>query len=124
MCTWDLRYNLFITTTFERRASAKLSSWLKKVRDTDERLDWMLPHIFDELHLKKNGGALTLGPEVFKKTHVRKKENESNPDVWVEKRDERTFIATMSAQIAQLTSALAKLEQRRVAEQQSLSETV
>ncbi|WMV55687.1 hypothetical protein MTR67_049072, partial [Solanum verrucosum] len=34
----------------------------------------------------------TIAPEmVFKKTHVRKKENESNPDVWVEEKAERTF---------------------------------
>ncbi|WMV46392.1 hypothetical protein MTR67_039777 [Solanum verrucosum] len=33
----------------------------------------------------------TIEPEVFKKTHVRKKENESDPDVWVEERAERTF---------------------------------
>ncbi|WMV20229.1 hypothetical protein MTR67_013614 [Solanum verrucosum] len=39
MCTWELRYNLVITTTFERRASARLSSWLKKVRNSDERPD-------------------------------------------------------------------------------------
>ncbi|WMV37655.1 hypothetical protein MTR67_031040 [Solanum verrucosum] len=32
-----------------------------------------------------------MGPEVFKKTHVRKKENESDPDVWVEERAEQTF---------------------------------
>ncbi|WMV58268.1 hypothetical protein MTR67_051653 [Solanum verrucosum] len=118
-----------IMTTFERRASARLSSWLKKVRDSPERSDWMLPHVFDELGLYWNtgkfkaiseqakkargslkGGSLhtegakTVGtitremekelgripiePEVFKKTHVRKKENESDPDVWVEERAE------------------------------------
>ncbi|KAH0679486.1 hypothetical protein KY284_020571 [Solanum tuberosum] len=31
MCTWEPRYNLVITTTFEKRASARLSSWPKKV---------------------------------------------------------------------------------------------
>ncbi|WMV42435.1 hypothetical protein MTR67_035820 [Solanum verrucosum] len=61
---------------------------------------------------------------VFKKTHVKKKENESDPDVWVEERAEHTFIASMSAQIAQLTSALAESKRRRVAEQQSMSATV
>ncbi|KAG5606302.1 hypothetical protein H5410_027794, partial [Solanum commersonii] len=30
MCTWESRYNLVIGTTFERKASARLSSWLKK----------------------------------------------------------------------------------------------
>ncbi|WMV58436.1 hypothetical protein MTR67_051821 [Solanum verrucosum] len=74
-------------------------------------------------------------PEVFKKTHVRKKENESDPDVWVEERAERTLlglegigssrqaealdgvqIASMSAQIAKLTAVLAESKRRRVAE--------
>ncbi|KAH0696233.1 hypothetical protein KY290_013588 [Solanum tuberosum] len=49
LCTWESRYNLVIGTTFERKASAKLSSWLKKVRDSGERPGWMLPHVFDEL---------------------------------------------------------------------------
>ncbi|WMV29295.1 hypothetical protein MTR67_022680 [Solanum verrucosum] len=120
MCTWEPRCNLVITTTFERRASARLSSWLKKVRDSVERPDWILPQVFEELGLYWNtdkfkaiseqaqkaigslkggslhtGGAKTVGTitryMVFKKTHVRKKENESDPDVWVEERAERTF---------------------------------
>ncbi|WMV32666.1 hypothetical protein MTR67_026051 [Solanum verrucosum] len=49
MCTWESRYNLVIGTTFERKASARLSSWLKSVRDSGECPDWMLPHVFDEL---------------------------------------------------------------------------
>uniref|UniRef100_M1DC81 Uncharacterized protein n=1 Tax=Solanum tuberosum TaxID=4113 RepID=M1DC81_SOLTU len=49
MCTWESRYNLVIGTTFERKASTRLSSWLKKVRDSGERPGWMLPHVFDEL---------------------------------------------------------------------------
>ncbi|KAG5595489.1 hypothetical protein H5410_036721 [Solanum commersonii] len=47
--TWESRYNLVIATTFERRASARLSGWLKKVQDTNQRPSWMLPHVFDEL---------------------------------------------------------------------------
>ncbi|WMV14717.1 hypothetical protein MTR67_008102 [Solanum verrucosum] len=193
MCTWESRYNLVIGTTFERKTSARLSSWLKKVRDSGERPGWMLSHVFDELSQYWNtdkfkaisdqakkargnlkggslhtGGIKTVGtiaremekelgrtpiePEVFKKTHVRKKENEFDPDVWVEERDERTFarndvrrlqsglegigssrqaealdgvqIAAMSDQIAKLTAALAELEWRRVAEQESMSKTV
>ncbi|WMV45843.1 hypothetical protein MTR67_039228 [Solanum verrucosum] len=195
LCTRESRYNFVIETTFERRASARLSSWLKKVWDTDQCPGWMLPYDFDESSLYWNtdkckamseqakkargslkggmlhtGGAKTvgtitremekvlgrtpIGPEVFKKTHVKKKENESDPDVWVEERAERTFnefhqyvtenldssvkmtpemptqiwtekvIAAMSAQIAQLTSTLAELERRRVVEQQSMSESV
>ncbi|WMV10115.1 hypothetical protein MTR67_003500 [Solanum verrucosum] len=179
----------------ERRASARLSSWIKKVWDTDQRLDWMLPHVFYDLRVYWNtykfkamfeqakkargslkggslhtGGAKTVGTitremekelgrtpiesEVFKKTHVKKKENESDPDVWVEERAERTFnefhqyvaenldssvqmthelstqiwtekvIVAMSSQIAQLTSALTESKRRRVAEQQSMSATV
>ncbi|WMV55163.1 hypothetical protein MTR67_048548 [Solanum verrucosum] len=192
MCTWESRYNLVIGTTFERKASARLSSWIKSVRDSGERPGWMLPHVFDELGQYWNtykfkaisnqakmargslkggslhtGGAKTVGaiaremekelgctpiePEVFKKTHVRKKENESDPDVWVEERAERTFalammldasglegigssrqaealnsvqIAAMSDQIAKLTATLAESERKRVAEQESMSETV
>ncbi|WMV33914.1 hypothetical protein MTR67_027299 [Solanum verrucosum] len=236
MCTWESRYNLVIGTTFERKASVRLSSWLKSVRDSGECPDWMLPHVVDELGKYWNtnkfkaisdqakmarcslkggslhiGGAKTVGtiareiekelgrtpiePEVFKKTHVRKKENESDPDVLVEERVERTFndfykyvaknldssvqltpklsthiwkekvvggthkgrcygigsrndvrrlqsglegigssrqaealdgvqIAATSDQIAKLTAALAESEQKRVAEQESMSETV
>ncbi|XP_049346719.1 uncharacterized protein LOC125811260 [Solanum verrucosum] len=39
MCTWESRYNLVIGTTFERKASTRLSSWLKSVRDSGERLE-------------------------------------------------------------------------------------
>ncbi|WMV28728.1 hypothetical protein MTR67_022113 [Solanum verrucosum] len=212
MCTWESRYNLVIGTTFERKASARLSSWLKSVRDSGERPDWMLPHVFDELGGSLHtGGAKTVGtiaremekelgrtpiePEVFKKTHVREKKNESDPDVWVEERAEQTFndfhkyvaenldssvqlthelstqiwkekvvggthkgrcydlgsrndvrrlqldlegigssrqaealdgvqIAAMSDQITKLTAVLTESERRRVAEQESMSETV
>ncbi|XP_049397343.1 uncharacterized protein LOC125861503 [Solanum stenotomum] len=41
--------------------------------------------------MEKELGRTPIEPEVFKKTHVRKKENESDPDVWVEERAERTF---------------------------------
>ncbi|WMV20604.1 hypothetical protein MTR67_013989 [Solanum verrucosum] len=168
-------------------ASARLSSWLKKVWDSGERPDWMLPHVFDELGLYWNtnklkviseqtkkargslkggslhtGGAKTVGtiiremekelgrtpiePEVFKKTHVKKKENESDPDVWWRKwpnellrlqsglegigssRQAETLdgvqIVVMSTQITQLTATLTESEQRRVAQQRSMSETV
>ncbi|WMV33182.1 hypothetical protein MTR67_026567 [Solanum verrucosum] len=145
--------------------------------------------------MEKELGRTPIEPEVFKKTHVRKKENESDPDVWVEERVERTFndfnkyvaenldssvqltpelstqiwkekvvggthkgkcyglgsrndvrrlqsglegigsshqaealdgvqIAAMSDQITKLTAALAESERKRVAEQQSMSETV
>ncbi|WMV59300.1 hypothetical protein MTR67_052685 [Solanum verrucosum] len=36
-------------------------------------------------------GCTPLVPKVFKKTHVKKKENESDPDVWMVERAERTF---------------------------------
>ncbi|KAG5626877.1 hypothetical protein H5410_012095 [Solanum commersonii] len=65
--------------------------------------------------------------EVFKKTHVKKKENKSNPNVWVEERAERTFNDVRRLQSglkAKLTAALAKSERRRVTERQSMSETV
>ncbi|XP_049405321.1 uncharacterized protein LOC125868812 [Solanum stenotomum] len=147
------------------------------------------------MYVEKELGRTPIEPEVFKKTHVRKKENESDPDVWVEERAERTFndfnkyvvenldssvqltpelstqiwkekvvggthkgrcyglgsrndvrrlqsglegigssrqaealdgvqIAAMSDQITKLTAALAESERKRVAEQQSMSETV
>ncbi|XP_049378012.1 uncharacterized protein LOC125842728 [Solanum stenotomum] len=41
--------------------------------------------------MKKEMGLTPLVPEVFKKTHVKRKENESDLDVWVEKRTEQTF---------------------------------
>ncbi|WMV38336.1 hypothetical protein MTR67_031721 [Solanum verrucosum] len=121
--------------------------------------------------MEKKLGRTPIEPEVFKKTHVMKKENESDSDVWVEERAERTFIwkekvvggthkgrcyglgsrndvrriqsglegigssrqaealdgvqiAAMSDQIAKLTAALAESERRKVAEQESMSETV
>ncbi|KAG5632074.1 hypothetical protein H5410_003791 [Solanum commersonii] len=49
MCTWESRYNLVIRTTFARKASARLSSWLKSIWDNGERPSWMLPRVFDEL---------------------------------------------------------------------------
>ncbi|WMV41884.1 hypothetical protein MTR67_035269 [Solanum verrucosum] len=92
---------------------------------------------------EKELGCTPIEPEVFKKTHVKKKENELDLDVWVEERAKRTFsgvegigsssqaealdgvqIVAMSAHIAQLISALAESERRRVAEQQSMSATV
>ncbi|WMV32665.1 hypothetical protein MTR67_026050 [Solanum verrucosum] len=145
--------------------------------------------------MEKELGRTPIEPEVFKKTHVRKKENESDPDVWVEERVERTFndfhkyiaknldssvqltpelstqiwkekvvegthkgkcyglgsrndvrrlqsglegielsrqaealdgvqIAAMSDQIVKLTATLVESKRKRVAEQQSMSETV
>ncbi|KAG5605103.1 hypothetical protein H5410_026595 [Solanum commersonii] len=108
MCTWESRYNLVIGTTFKKKESVRLSSWLKKVRDSGERPSWMLPHywntdkfkaISDQAKMARDslkGGSKKLGctliePEVFKKTHVRKKENESDPNVWAEEKAERTF---------------------------------
>ncbi|WMV09307.1 hypothetical protein MTR67_002692, partial [Solanum verrucosum] len=41
--------------------------------------------------MEKELGCTPIAPEVFKKTHVRMKENESDPDVWVEERAEQTF---------------------------------
>ncbi|WMV48519.1 hypothetical protein MTR67_041904, partial [Solanum verrucosum] len=144
---------------------------------------------------EKELGRTPIEPEVFKKTHVRKKENKSDPNVWVEERAERTFndfhkyvaenldssvqltpelstqiwkekvvggthkgrcyglgsrndvrrlqsglegigssrqaealdgvqIAAMSDQITKLIAALPESERKRVAEQQSMSETV
>ncbi|WMV37970.1 hypothetical protein MTR67_031355 [Solanum verrucosum] len=114
--------------------------------------------------MEKEFGRTPIEPEVFKKTHVRKKGNESDPDVWVEEKAKRTFggthkgryyglgsrndvrrlqsglevigssrqaealdgvqIAAMSDQIAKLTAALAESERRRVAELESMSETI
>ncbi|WMV57790.1 hypothetical protein MTR67_051175, partial [Solanum verrucosum] len=43
---------------------------------------------------EKELGCTPIEPEVFKKTHVKKKENEPDPDVSVEERAERTFGGT------------------------------
>jgi hypothetical protein len=40
---------MVIATTFERKASARLSSWLKAARDSMTPPSWMLPHVFEEL---------------------------------------------------------------------------
>ncbi|KAK4706575.1 hypothetical protein R3W88_033864 [Solanum pinnatisectum] len=45
------------------------------------------------LKVEKELGRTPIEPEVFKKTHIKKKENESDPDVWVEERAERTFVS-------------------------------
>ncbi|XP_049399729.1 uncharacterized protein LOC125863763 [Solanum stenotomum] len=44
--------------------------------------------------MKKELGHTPIEPEVFKKTHVKKEANESDLDVWVEERAERTFYVT------------------------------
>ncbi|KAG5586224.1 hypothetical protein H5410_046658 [Solanum commersonii] len=49
-CTWEPRYNMVNATTFERRASTRLSSWLKKVWDSDRYSTLMLSHDVEELH--------------------------------------------------------------------------
>ncbi|WMV50045.1 hypothetical protein MTR67_043430 [Solanum verrucosum] len=67
MCTWESKYNLVIPTTVERRESARLSSWLKKVQDTDQHPGWMLPHVFDELCLYWNTDKLKAMSEQAKK---------------------------------------------------------
>ncbi|WMV07819.1 hypothetical protein MTR67_001204 [Solanum verrucosum] len=104
----------------------------------------MLPHVFDELRMywkahkfkamseqpKKargslkggsmhTGGAMTVGTIVRQMSNL--KGIGSSRQV---KALDGVQIATMSAHIAQLTSALAESKRRRVAEQQSMSETV
>ncbi|WMV25335.1 hypothetical protein MTR67_018720, partial [Solanum verrucosum] len=107
--------------------------------------------------MEKEIGPTPIEPEVFKMTHVKKKENESDPDVKsgrathkgrVYGRGSRNHvrrlqsglqrigssrqaealdaiqIAAMLAQIAQLTSALAESEWRRVVEQECMSTTI
>ena len=44
---------------------------------------------------KKKFGRTRIAPEVLRKTSARKKENESNLDVCVEKREERTFVCCL-----------------------------
>ncbi|WMV50904.1 hypothetical protein MTR67_044289 [Solanum verrucosum] len=196
MCTWESRYNLVIGTTFERKASTRLSSWLKSVRDSGERPGWMLPHVFAELGQYWNidkfkaisdqakmargslkGGSLhtegaktvgTIAREMndFHKYVAKNLDSsvqlipELSTQIWKEKVVGGTHkgrcyglgsrnnvrclqsglegigssrqaealndvqIAAMSDQITKLTAALAELERKRVAEQQSMSETV
>ncbi|KAK6773303.1 hypothetical protein RDI58_028541 [Solanum bulbocastanum] len=72
--------NLVITITFERRASAKLSSWLKKVRDSGEHPNWM-PHVFDELGLYWNTDKFKAMSEKAKKARGSLKVARCTPDV-------------------------------------------
>ncbi|KAG5584903.1 hypothetical protein H5410_045337 [Solanum commersonii] len=49
MYTWKRKYNIFIVITFERRASARLSSWLQKAQDLETSETWLLPNVFEAL---------------------------------------------------------------------------
>ena len=51
MFIWKWRHNQVISTTFERKASVRLSACLNKVQDDVEYPDWMMPHVHDELGL-------------------------------------------------------------------------
>ncbi|KAG5631995.1 hypothetical protein H5410_003712 [Solanum commersonii] len=63
----------------------------KAILDQGKRLETVLGVARCTLE-EKELGRTPISPEVFKKTHVRKKENESHPDVWVEERTKQTFI--------------------------------
>ncbi|WMV20149.1 hypothetical protein MTR67_013534 [Solanum verrucosum] len=135
---------MVIATTFERRTSTRLSSWLKKVWDTDQRPGWMLPHVFDELRqywntdkfkamseqAKNDRGSLkdgSLHTGCAKTVGTITREMSGLQGIGSSRQAELldgVQIVAMSAQIAQLTLALANSEQRRVAEQQSMSATV
>ncbi|WMV25181.1 hypothetical protein MTR67_018566, partial [Solanum verrucosum] len=126
------------------RPSVRLSSWLKKVQDTDQRLDWMLPYVFDDLPLYWNtnkfngmseqakkargslkGGSLhTIGARTVGTITREMSGLEGIGSSHQAEELDDVQIAAMSAQIAQLTLALADLEQRGVAEQQNMSATV
>ncbi|WMV41351.1 hypothetical protein MTR67_034736 [Solanum verrucosum] len=98
-----LKYSVrrFFTQTYHSR-----SEILNSIRQT----------MFNEFK-KKEMGLTPLVPEVFKKTHVKRKENESDLDVWVEERAEQTFIE-------KLIAALQESERKRVVEQESMSTTI
>ncbi|KAG5614704.1 hypothetical protein H5410_014528, partial [Solanum commersonii] len=53
VCTWEPKYNMVIVTIFERRASTRLSNWLKKAQDTDQCPSSMLPRISSRRYPKK-----------------------------------------------------------------------
>ncbi|KAG5609714.1 hypothetical protein H5410_020995 [Solanum commersonii] len=129
MCTWESRYNLVSGTTFEKKASTRLSSWLKKVRDSGECRSWMLPHVFDELDLERKSGRGTHKGRYYglgSRNDVRRLQSglEGIGSSRQAEALDSVQIAAMSAQIAKLTAALAESEQRRVAEQESVSEIV
>ncbi|KAG5579824.1 hypothetical protein H5410_050451 [Solanum commersonii] len=86
------------------------------------------------------GGSLNIGGEkkVFKKTHVKKKENESDPNGRVYGRGsgmsyddssqvykslDGVTIIVMLDQIAKLTATLAQSMRRRLADQESMSDS-
>ncbi|KAG5571594.1 hypothetical protein H5410_061360 [Solanum commersonii] len=155
MCTWESRYNLVIGTTFERKASAKLSSWLKKVRDSD-KFKAILDQVKKARGSLKGGSLHTRGAKTvgtINNFHQYVAENldssvqltaKLSTQIWKEKVVGGTYkgrvygigssrqaealdgvkISAMSDQIAKLTMALAESERRRVAEQESMSETV
>ncbi|WMV40881.1 hypothetical protein MTR67_034266 [Solanum verrucosum] len=91
--------------------------------------------------MEKELGHTLIGSEVFKKTHLKKKENESDPDVWVEESAERTFnefhqesgrgthkgrVYGLGSRnnVRRFQSGLQESERRRKAEPQSMSATV
>lgn len=124
---------MIIKTTFEWKASAKLSSWLKKAQNIKTPSTWLLPNVFEELcqywdtdeskvlskQVKKSRnnfrdsslrtrGTKSVGTssremkrvlectpprdhEIFKRIHVKKKLNESDPDEWAEKIAEQSY---------------------------------
>ncbi|WMV09112.1 hypothetical protein MTR67_002497 [Solanum verrucosum] len=50
--------------------------------------------------MEKELGCTPIAPEVFKKTHVRKKENESDPDVWWGKEPNKLFSVEMTPELS------------------------
>ncbi|KAG5620823.1 hypothetical protein H5410_006041 [Solanum commersonii] len=104
MCTLEPGFNMVIVTTFERRASVRLSSWLKKARDTDQ-----CPNKFKAMSeqvkkardsfkggLLNNGGAKSVGTITRKMDEHHKYVNENldssvqmtlelSTQIWIEK---------------------------------------
>ncbi|KAF3628052.1 hypothetical protein FXO38_28445 [Capsicum annuum] len=121
MCTWLEKHNRAISIIFERNASAKLRNWLERVRHTRNVAQWLL----------KETKELDRGPtqlEIFRRTHLLKKTNELDPEVWVKPRAENANaeavdgvqLAAMSQQITDLSRAFAQF----VAQNKVMSKTV
>ncbi|KAG5595151.1 hypothetical protein H5410_036383, partial [Solanum commersonii] len=75
VCAWEPRYNMVIATTLERRACTILSSWLKKVWDTDQCPRCLVANRgcksvgMITREMENEFGRTTLELEVFKRTY-------------------------------------------------------
>ncbi|KAG5630672.1 hypothetical protein H5410_002389 [Solanum commersonii] len=126
LCTWESRSTMLIATTFERRASSKLSSWLKNARKR-EMGRTPLVHEFgqnDTLTVQSNLDRMVGGTHKGR-VYCRGSQNDVRlpmsglKAIGSSSQDEKingVQIAAMSTQVEKMTAALQLSEQKRVAE--------